>query len=251
MTRVVAIILHAVPGAAAGPLEEGFAATRATNADRLARGFNAAGAGAEIVATHPGGAPFGTRLRQFATREPRRGLVILGSGSLPLAGPADLQAFVATAGAGEGPVLTNNRYSGDVLAIPAGIDLSTLPDLEADNGVPRWFAEKGVRVNDLRSRWRLQVDLETPIDALVADRDRPGDPTYDRVRPVVERFRRLAADPRSEILVAGRTSATTLRWLETHTASRTRALVEERGMRTAPPDQRPARSALGLLLDRD
>ena len=48
-----------------------------------------------------------------------------------------------------------------------------------------------------------------------------------------------------------RSSASGLAWLERKTASRTRALVEERGFRTRRPDQRPVRSALGILLDRD
>jgi hypothetical protein len=49
-----------------------------------------------------------------------------------------------------------------------------------------------------------------------------------------------------------------VRWLERETRSRTRALIEERGLRTAAagallgrPNRRPARSILGLLLDRD
>jgi hypothetical protein len=61
----------------------------------------------------------------------------------------------------------------------------------------------------------------------------------------------VTADPTAELLVAGRTSAATITWLEASTASRTRALVEERGFRTARPGQRPARSTLGLVLDRE
>jgi hypothetical protein len=49
----------------------------------------------------------------------------------------------------------------------------------------------------------------------------------------------------------GRTSSSGLAWLERRTASRTRALVEERGFRTRRPGQRPVRSVLGLVLDRD
>ena len=51
--------------------------------------------------------------------------------------------------------------------------------------------------------------------------------------------------------MAGRTSSTSLRWLERRTASRTRALVEERGLRTIFAGQRPPASVLGLLLERD
>jgi hypothetical protein len=55
------------------------------------------------------------------------------------------------------------------------------------------------------------------------------------------------------VLIAGRTSATTLRFLERATAGRVRALVEERGLRTAEPaiNRRPPTSVLGLLLDRE
>jgi CTP:molybdopterin cytidylyltransferase MocA len=251
MNRVVAIILHAVPEAGAGPLESAFVAGRAANAVRHARGFEAAGAMSRTVETRPGGAPFGTRLRRLAALDAGAGIIILGSGSIPLATPADRAQLVRAAAAGAGPVLTNNRYSGDVLAIPGSVDLSALPEVAADNGVPRWLAGRGVPVEDLRARWRLQVDLDTPIDLLVTGRDPRTDGAFDPARAAVDGLRRAAASGGSEILVAGRTSAATLDWLETHTASRTRALVEERGMRTALPGQRPARSSLGLLLDRD
>ena len=250
MTRVVAIILHAVAAPGAGPLETAFAAARAANAARQAKGFEAAGAVARIVETRAGGPPFGARLRRLAALDAGAGFVVLGSGSIPLAGAADRRAFVAAAG-GSGPALTNNRYSGDILAIPARIPLAGLPDVTADNGLPRWLAERGHEVSDLRARWRLGVDLDSPLDVLVAGLASSGDPTHDRVREAVRRTRAVAADPDAELLVAGRTSAATIVWLEASTASRTRALIEERGMRTAAPGQRPARSTLGLVLDRD
>ncbi len=71
-------------------------------------------------------------------------------------------------------------------------------------------------------------------------------------------LRDLAADPGAELLVAGRMASADLRWLERETESRTRALIEERGLRTASagtlvgrPNRRPAQSVLGALLDRD
>src|SRR6185436_19219865 len=72
-----------------------------------------------------------------------------------------------------------------------------------------------------------------------------------RVETALETVRAVANDPSAELLVAGRTSSSTLRWLERATASRTRALVEERGLRTTVPGQRPPASVLGLLLERD
>ncbi|MFN8629360.1 MAG: hypothetical protein U0838_03290 [Chloroflexota bacterium] len=59
-------------------------------------------------------------------------------------------------------------------------------------------------------------------------------------------------------MIAGRFSSADLRWAERHTRSRTRALVEERGLRTAlagalvgRPNRRPPRTVLGELLERD
>jgi hypothetical protein len=63
--------------------------------------------------------------------------------------------------------------------------------------------------------------------------------------------RAVAADARTELVVAGRLSAAGLAWLERRIPARTRALVEERGLRTAVAGQRPPRSVLGALLDRD
>ncbi|HET9435448.1 MAG TPA: hypothetical protein VFO50_01215 [Candidatus Limnocylindrales bacterium] len=253
MTRVDAIILHARPPADAGPLEAAFAAAKAANADRQARGFRAAGADVRVVETEPGGASFGARLRALAAGRAGAGLVVLGSGSVPLASDADRRAFVAAAAdvAGSGAMLANNRFSADILAIPASVDLAELPDVASDNGVPRWLADRGVEVRDLRRRWRLGVDLDSPIDLLACGLAAAEDPSFARARDAVLRVAACAADPAAELVVAGRTSAATLRWLETRTSSRTRALVEERGLRTAADGQRPARSILGLLLDRD
>jgi hypothetical protein len=81
-------------------------------------------------------------------------------------------------------------------------------------------------------------------------RDEPLQRALDEVAAV-------AANPQAELLVAGRSSARTRAWLEGGTASRTRAIVEERGMRSVPGGterprgQRPPRSVLGAALDRD
>jgi len=194
--------------------------------------------------------------------------VVLGSGAIPLATPADRRELLEIAGR-DGPyAITNNRYSGDVVGI-ARIDqliagpaemLDGLAAMTADNALPRWLAETaGYRVLDRAGRNRLQVDLDSPLDAVILGRvdrwwaDRPE----LRRDPPVEVLARLAAiaavagDPSAELIVHGRTSARTLRWLERSTRSRTRALVEERGLRTARSNQRPPRSVLGELLDRD
>ncbi|HUP55087.1 MAG TPA: hypothetical protein VM408_06235, partial [Methylomirabilota bacterium] len=130
-----------------------------------------------------------------------------------------------------------------------------VPDLASDNALPRWLAETaGIPVTDLRRRWRLGVDIDGPLDLVLL-----GGPWAQWVsaadRTLVETrlaaVRAVAADAQKELLVTGRTSSTTLRWLERRTASRTRALVEERGLRTTAAGQRPAASILGMLVDRD
>jgi hypothetical protein len=63
--------------------------------------------------------------------------------------------------------------------------------------------------------------------------------------------RDVATDPDAELLVAGRTSGATVRWLERQTASRTRVFIEERGLKTGSSRQRPPTSIMHELLERD
>jgi hypothetical protein len=250
VTRVVAIILHPTAEPDAGPLTGVLAAIRLRNAEAGADGFRRVGAEAAIVAGPPDGVPFGRRLREAVERLRPDGAVILGSGAIPLASAADRRMFV-TAAAGTGRrALANNRYSADVVAIPgiaAAID--GLPDLASDNALPRWLeASAGLAVDDLRRRWRLQVDLDSPLDAILTGMGVGAIPG-ERVTAVLAALRLVAADPARELVVSGRTSAAAIAWLERHAAARTRAIVEERGLRTRVAGQRPARSVLGLVLD--
>jgi hypothetical protein len=189
------------------------------------------------------------------------GLVVLGSGSIPLAISRDAAELVAAAGSGERRALANNRYSADVVAIGTASALASVPDLPSDNALPRWLEEEaGFQVDDRRRRWRLAIDIDSPLDVVLTGGDSAG---FDAraVRDRFDRIRTVAADRRAELAVAGRTSAGTLRWLERNTASRTRALVEERGLRAIglpggagadTSSERPARaprSTLGLVLD--
>src|SRR5205814_232789 len=135
-----------------------------------------ADAGAEV--------PFGRRLERAIDDLPARrrspGVVVLGSGAIPLAGARDLATFVEAAAGPGTTCLANNRYSGDIVAIPAAASLTRPVELAADNGLPRW--------------------------------------------------------------------------LEANARCRVRALIEERGLRAAERTiaaQRPPRSVLGHLLDRD
>jgi hypothetical protein len=254
MTEVAVLILHPEPDDRAGEIETWVAQARRALAERHRTGFLAAGAtDATIVGGLPDGVAFGARLQAFLAERRPDGLVVLGSGAIPLAGAADRSAFVAAAAAPTRTALANNRYSADVVAISAVRSLPALPDLSTDNALPRWLAEGADwAVDDRRRSWRLGFDLDGPLElVLMGPRSWLPRPPAGLIGRVVARLAdvaRVAADARMELTVAGRTSAASLAWLERSFAARTRAFVEERGLRTAIPGQRPPRSLLGALL---
>lgn len=226
----------------------------------------AGGVDVRIDSSAPDARTFGERLRELAADlAPNAGLVVLGSGAIPLAKRQDLADLLEAAGSGEPRALANSFYSADVVAVGNAAILASVPDLPSDNALPRWLREHaGYRVDDLRRRWRLAIDLDSPLDSIIVHRASGLDGGL--IRLVLDRIaqvREVTRDPSAELLVAGRTSAATMRWLERRTASRTRALAEERGLRAIgrlPGDipartqrparrQRPPRSVLGLLLD--
>lgn len=256
MTDVDVAILHLEPDGDAGPLTMATAAARLDLARRHREGFLAAGATSATIRAGPADdVSFGARVRDLAAHTRDGGLIVLGSGAIPLATATDRRELVVAA-RGPGPAaLANNRYSADVVAISrASSVLARLPDLATDNMLPRWLAEEaGVPVSDLRARRRLGVDIDGPLDlVLLGGRWLAHLDAADvvRVQSAIEAVGRIARDPDAELMVAGRVSAANLGWLERETASRTRALVEERGLRTRRPGQRPAASVLGVLLER-
>ncbi len=265
MPPVTVLVLAPALAADAGPLTRRLDEARSTLAEHHRQGFLAAGADEVVVRREPpDDTPFGIRLRRLVAELEPGGLVVLGAGSIPLATAADRRELVAAAASDTPGALVNQWYSADALAISrAEAALRDLPDdLRSDNALPRWLAEAaGVPVRDLRARRRLAMDVDSPLDLLLLEAadGAPTLPTLGEavaVRERLVRLRGLAADPGAELLVAGRTSATDLRWVELHTRSRTRVLAEERGLRTASagalvgrPNRRPARSALGFLLD--
>ncbi|HEY8439209.1 MAG TPA: hypothetical protein VIK65_11415 [Candidatus Limnocylindrales bacterium] len=256
MTDVSVLILHPEAAERADEIERWVAAARASLAERHRIGFLRAGAtDATIVAGVPDEVPFGARLRTFVERRRPGGVVVLGSGAIPLATARDRRDLVAAAGR-DGEVLANNRFSADVIAIGDAGRLRALPDLRSDNALPRWLAEEaGFAVHDLRDRWRLGFDVDGPLDLVLLGHPGwvPAPPALatGRVEDRLRAVRDVARDRTRELVIAGRLSAAALAWAERSLAARTRAIIEERGFRTAPADQRGPRSLLGALLDRD
>jgi hypothetical protein len=268
MPPVTILVLAPELAADAGPLQRGLDAARTEIAEWNRVGFLAAGAAEVFVRREPpDDTPFGTRLRRLVGELRPAGLVVLGAGALPLATSADRRAFVTVAAGTAPAALANQRYSADAVALAcAGEVLAGVPDLGSDNALPRWLAEVArVPVTDLSRRRRLAMDIDSPLDLLLLDGARGAPPVSlpsvadaAPTRARLAALRTIARDPSAELLVAGRTSAADLRWLERETRSRTRALVEERGLRTASagaqlghPNHRPPRSLLGVLLDAD
>jgi hypothetical protein len=272
MPPVAVRILHPYAHPGSGPLTRWLAEARAALAEHHRRRFLAAGADDVAVITGtPDDRPFGDRLRELVVDVGTGGLIVLGSGSVPLATPTDCRALVATAADGGRRALANNRYSADVVAIARIETLPGIPDLPGDNALPRWLDEvAGYEVTDMRQRWRLAIDIDGPLDlVLVGAAEAPGGVDLTVVRSRIAAVRGVAADRRAELLVAGRTSGATLAWLERHSAARSRAWVEERGLRAASTlaqavlgaaeadaavatrqSPRPPASILGAFLDR-
>ena len=268
MPPVAVRILHPETDPTCGLLTRWVADVRRALAERHRRGFVAVGADDVAIVTGPSDdRSFGSRLRDLAVAGRPAGLVVLGSGAIPLATAAERRAFIVAAAGDDPAALTNNRYSADIVAISRTDGLPEIPDLPADNALPRWLEEvAGYRVDDLRRRWRLAFDIDGPLDLVLLGIGSVGGAPIDTtaVEARLAAVRTVAADRRTELLIAGRTSAATLAWLERHAAARVRAWVEERGLRAASGlaqsadaaghRERPVRRAasiLGALLDRD
>lgn len=275
MPPVAVRILHPGADPTAGALNGWVTDARVRLAEHHRRGFLAAGSDDVAVLTDPpDDRSFADRLRALVAGSAPRGLVVLGSGSIPLATAADRRAFVATAAGGDRAALANNRYSADIVAISRVDTLPEIPALPGDNALPRWLEEvAGYRVDDLRGRRRLGFDIDGPLDLVLLGSVAAAPVDLAVAGSAIVAIRAVAADRRAELLVAGRTSATTLAWLERHSATRVRAWVEERGLRAASPDaqgprregtaagtaagsasrtgSRPPASVLGALLERD
>ncbi|MGZ3641267.1 MAG: hypothetical protein ACXVAI_03270 [Candidatus Limnocylindrales bacterium] len=262
MVEVTVIIFHPRQPAA-GALGSLLEAARDRLVEIQGRLFLGAGA-ADVRVEEDRRGSFGRALALAAANLAGRGLIVLGAGAVPRLRLADARRLVAAAASGERRALTNNHYSSDVCAVGDSRALADLPALPADNALPRWLAERGgFEVDELPARERLAFDLDTPLDlALLCLAPGTPGPLRRLARqaglevPRLAELRALAADPRRELLVAGRASSTTLRWLERNTACRIRFLAEERGLRAASPlaqrrpsaHRRPPRTVLGRLV---
>ena len=190
-----------------------------------------------------------------------------GAGALALLDDQGLDNLLSPV---PGELVANNRFSADAFVAASDLDraLATLELCESDNGAPRALNAAGWEWRDLGATPWARFDVDTSLDlallrlATRLDGTRaldgsvrgflemarlPGDrplevPNLDRIGAVIR-------DRSAELVVAGRVPTTTWQMLETETACRVRALVEERGMRSSGAGQVP-RSILAALMDR-
>jgi len=276
MPGPLVVIFHQPPRDGDLPLTHLLAEARHRLVAVQSRLFAAAGAAAvRTIPGRDGGSTesFGERLARLVDEETiDAGLVVLGSGAVPLLTARDARRLVEAASAPGRVALTNNRYSSDVCAVSAASVLRELPALPSDNALPRWLEERaGFTVHELPARDRLAIDLDTPLDLALLALVRGVPPSLRDLAaerqvliPRHEEVRALAADPRRELLVFGRSSSRTLRWLERNVRCRVRFLAEERGMRASSPlaidaaaphtaergsGPRSPSATIGLLLD--
>lgn len=271
MARPTVVVFHRAEHSADPPLTRLLAAARTMLVEHQRSLFRAQGVRRFVVIDGAANAmeiagSFGERLAAVVADIGRGGLVVYGSGAVPLLAARDVERLVRVAGSGRRHAVTNNRYSSDVCAVGDAGVLRDLPPLPSDNALPRWLEERGATpVAELGGRSRLGLDLDSPLDlALLAlDRRTPAPLAALAARhglavPRLSALRALAQDPGRELLIHGRSGSRTLRWLERNVRCRVRFLAEERGMRAAselargerqpPLAARPPRSVLGRLL---
>ena len=179
-----------------------------------------------------------------------------GAGSLALAGDGLLDELLSPV---PGEVVANNRFSTDAFVVAGDLDaaLRALDGAGSDNGAVRSLEDAGFRSRDLRSAPWSRFDVDTPLDLALLrlatrlpDTRRPAAAvagflemaTLPGGRPLevphLHALGEVVRDRHGELVVAGRVPASALTYLETETACRVRAVVEERGMRSAR-DTRP------------
>ena len=192
----------------------------------------------------------------------------VGGGALALLGDDGLDALLSPI---PGEVVANNRFSADAFVVAGDLDrgLVALEACETDNAAPRRLNDAGFAWRDLGTTPWSGFDVDTTLDlALLRLASRlEGTRSLDgSVRgylemarlpgggaltvPHLERLGEVIRDRGAELVVAGRVPAGTAQVLETDTACRVRALVEERGMRSARDPGSHPRSILAALMAR-
>lgn len=280
--RPAPLVLVVDPSRAAADAHFGSYVAVAATGQRLLAGELAArlaAQGAAVVRLLPERAPDGgafhwgrwfvaaARAALDAAPGPVDAIGYAGAGALALVDDGALETLLSPVA---GEVVGNNRFSADAFVAAGDLDaaLDALAASGTDNAAVRALEAAGFRSRTLGGAPWSRFDVDTPLD-LALLRVAGTLPTVRRPAEAVSRFLAMAQlpggrslevphldalgavlrDRAAELVVAGRLPSTTLGFLEAETACRTRALIEERGMRSARETGHP-RSILGALLGR-
>jgi hypothetical protein len=284
--RPAPLILVVDPSAGAQPPFGTYAAVtrsgQALLAAEMSRRLGALGAAVAplVPVSPPAGEPFGwgrwfsaaarsALLEAFSRGATLDAIGYVGAGALALVDDVSLDDLLSPVA---GEVTANNRYSADAFVVAGNRErleraLAALEACDTDNGAVRALGAAGFASRDLTGRPWSRFDVDTPMDlallrlATRLPHARPRDgvvagflematlPGGRRLEvPHLDALGAVIRDRAGELVVAGRAPAAALAYLETETACRVRAFVEERGMRSAR--DAPPRSLLAAWVER-
>jgi hypothetical protein len=241
------------------------AAGRRLLAAELSRRFGRQGAAVARLPATPRRAPESTRFHWGAWFAPAAMNAMKGETSLDAIGYAGAGALALLSDerldellspiAGE--VVTNSRFSADAFVVAGDGPalqraLDALATWATDNAAPRALERVGFRVRELTEASWARFDVDTPLDLAllrlatrVPGLRRPEQAITSFLEmaqlpgghglelPGLARLGELIRDRDAELVLAGRVPSALLAYLESQTACRVRAFVEERGMRSA------------------
>ncbi|MCS7283836.1 MAG: hypothetical protein RMK65_05880 [Anaerolineae bacterium] len=202
---------------------------------------------------------FGRRLADLLTRYPSEAALYAGGGSAPLMGPEDWREALRSLGEGFCAV-TNNLYSSDWIAFanPQAL-IPAVMSQTRDNALGWVFShDLGLRVRSLTASAATRLDLDTPVDLLIARlHPRIGDhlrrvlESLDWSAERLEKILEIMAREGGHLILIGRCAPTAWLALDQATHCWVRVFVEERGMIASGRRERgEVRSLLADYLER-
>jgi hypothetical protein len=263
-------------GNASSPIERQLDAIRLAIAEHLLGAAERAGFAPRLVVTpdesahrelvgvaeilRPSTVPFhlGRELRGLVHARGFERLCVTGGGYGALLQASDLRALRERIEGAESAVISNNYYSGDLVAFAPASVLDAIDLPATDNPLPRVLHQQaGLASHELPRGASWLFDVDTPTDATILARDarcprgiRQLEAWDAELGERLGAILGLLATPEVEMCVAGRVGAPVWAFLETQTACRVRVLSEERGMQAAGRDSSgTARSVLGFLYE--
>ncbi len=188
----------------------------------------------------PPGVPFrfGYRLADLLARHPAEAALYAGGGSAPLMGPEEWREALQSLGEGFQAV-TNNLYSSDWIAFSSPqILIPAIATQTRDNALGWVFGhDLGLRVRSLSPSAATRLDLDTPVDLLIASLHPRTGPhlrraleSLDWSTERLERILEILAQEGSHLALIGRCAPTAWLALDQATHCWVRVFVEERGM---------------------